>query len=95
MVSSKIHLSNDSDSILKEIGLLILKRRKIEKEFAILRKKLLKKKDSIIISSENWEDWKLLSMEYDEMKKIIADIDEKYLALKKLRHELKKRSDKI
>ncbi|MGI0086424.1 MAG: hypothetical protein ACREBI_00480 [Nitrosotalea sp.] len=89
MVSSKIRITNASDSILKEIESLILKRKKIEEEFVILRKRLQKKNGSII-NSENWEDWKLLSLEYDEIKKIIGDIDEKYLALKRLRHELKK-----
>ncbi|MGI0045602.1 MAG: hypothetical protein ACREBB_00230 [Nitrosotalea sp.] len=90
MVSSKIRITDASDSILKEIELLILKRKKIEEEFVILRKRLRQKKNTTIINSANWEDWKLLSLEYDEIKKIIGDIDEKYLALKRLRHELKK-----
>ncbi|MGI0101803.1 MAG: hypothetical protein ACREA7_04315 [Nitrosotalea sp.] len=90
MVSSKIRITNTSDSILKEIESLILKRKKIEEEFVILRKRLRQKKNATIINSENWEDWKLLSLEYDEIKKIIGEIDEKYLSLKRLRHELKK-----
>lgn len=89
LVSLKIHISNSSDSILKDIESLILKRKKIESDFNILRKKLLNKKKRTI-DSANWEDWKLLSLEYDEIKEIIRDIDEKCLALKRLRHELKK-----
>ncbi len=85
---NKLRLSN-SDNILKEIETLILKRKKIEKEFAILRKKLLQKK-SITIDSSNWEEWKILSMEYDEIKKIIGEIDKRYVILKRFRHELKK-----
>ncbi len=92
--SSKIHITDASDSILQEIESLILKRKKIEGDFILLRKRLLQKKNATIINSENWEDWKLLSLEYDEVKKIIADIDEKYLLLKRLRHELKKQPDK-
>ncbi|MDE1827186.1 MAG: hypothetical protein KGH83_06315, partial [Thaumarchaeota archaeon] len=86
LVSSKIHITNASDSILKEIEILILKRKKIESNFETLRKKLLDKKKRTI-DSENWEDWKLLSLEYDELKDIIKDMDEKYQTLKRLRHE--------
>lgn len=93
MSSSKIHITNVSDSILKEIEALILKRKKIESNFETLRKKLLDKKKRTI-DSENWEDWKLLSLEYDELKDIIKDMDEKYQTLKRLRHELNKRSDR-
>ncbi len=89
LASSKIHITNSSDSILKEIEALISKRKKIESNFETLREKLLDKKKRTI-DSENWEDWKLLSLEYDELKEIIKDIDEKYLSLKRLRHELKK-----
>ncbi|MDE1765674.1 MAG: hypothetical protein KGI27_05265 [Thaumarchaeota archaeon] len=89
-VSSKIHITNVSDGILKEIDALISKRKKIESNFEILREKLLDKKKRTI-DSENWEDWKLLSLEYDELKEIVEDIDEKYLSLKRLRYELKKR----
>lgn len=86
--SSKLHLSK-SDSIIQEIHSLILKRKKIEGEFLMLRKKLYKKRGRTIISSDNWEDWKLLSMEYDEIKKIISDIDDRCVALKRLRGKLK------
>lgn len=93
MVSSKIHITNASDSILKEIETLILKRKKIESNFETLRKKLLDKKKKTL-DSENWEDWKLLSLEYDELKDIVKDMDEKYQTLKRLRHELNKRPDR-
>ncbi|MGI0073888.1 MAG: hypothetical protein ACREA3_08755 [Nitrosotalea sp.] len=89
-VSSKIYITHASDSILQEIESLILKRKKFEGDFILLRKRLFQKKSVTVINSENWEDWKLLSLEYDEIKKIIEDIDERYLVLKRLRHELKK-----
>ncbi|MDE1816648.1 MAG: hypothetical protein KGI11_08840 [Thaumarchaeota archaeon] len=92
-VSSKIHITDASDSILNEIEALISKRKEIEENFEILRKKLLDKKKRTI-DSENWEDWKLLSLEYDELKDTIKDMDEKYLSLKRLRHELNKQSDR-
>lgn len=88
LVSSKIHITDASDSILNEIEALISKRKEIEENFEILRKKLLDKKKKTI-DSANWEDWKLLSLEYDELKEIIKDIDEKCLSLKRLRHGLK------
>ncbi len=85
---SKLHISK-SDSIINEIHSLILKRKKVEREFLTLRKKLYKRRGHTVISSDNWEDWKLLSMEYDEIKKIISDIDDRYMALKRLRDKLK------
>lgn len=94
MVSSKIHITDASDSILNEIEALISKRKEIEKNFETLRKKLLDKKKKTI-DSANWEDWKLLSLEYDELKEIIKDIDEKCLSLKRLRHELKNTTRQI
>lgn len=90
MTCSSMHI-DDSGSILKEIKALIVKRKKLEKEFALLGKRLLKKRDGTVLSSENWEDWKLLSMEYDEMKKTISEIDARHLALKKLRRKLRAR----
>ncbi len=88
-ISSKIDITNASDSILEEIDVLILKRKEYESKFSILRKKLLNKKMAIVINSANWEDWKLLSLEYDEMKKIILDIDKKWADLKRLRRQLR------
>lgn len=93
LISSKIHITDASDSILNEIEALISKRKEIEKNFETLRKKLLDKKKKTI-DSANWEDWKLLSLEYDELKDTIKDMDEKYLSLKRLRHELNKQSDR-
>lgn len=37
-----------------------------------------------MIDSSNWEDWKMLSLEYDEIKQIINEIDEKWLLLKQI-----------
>ena len=89
LISSKIDITNASDSILEEIYALILKRKEYESKFSILQKKLLSKKSAILINSTNWEDWKLLSIEYDEMKKIILDIDKKWTDLKRLRRQLR------
>ena len=89
LISSKIDRTNASNSILEEIHALILKRKKYERKFSIFRKILLSKKRAIVINSSNWEDWKLLSLKYDEMKKIILDIDKKWADLKRLRRQLR------
>ncbi len=59
-----------------------------------MRKKLLIGKKANVIDSSNWEDWKMLSLEYDEIKQIINEIDEKWSALKQLQASLKKNHKK-
>jgi hypothetical protein len=70
--------------ITDEIELLISKRKKIEENFEQLRKKLLIGKKTNVLNSLNWEDWKMLSIEYDEMKQIIDEIDKKWIVLKQI-----------
>lgn len=70
--------------ITDEIELLISKRKKIEENFEQLRKKLLIGKKTNVLNSLNWEDWKTLSIEYDEMKQIIDEIDKKWIVLKQI-----------
>ena len=77
--------------MIEEIELLISKRNDIEKDFELLRKKLLKGKKTNVIDSSNWEDWKMLSLEYDEIKQIINEIDEKCLLLKQIQTSRKKK----
>jgi hypothetical protein len=77
--------------IIDDIELLISKRKNIEKDFEQLRKKLLSGKKTSVIDSSNWEDWKMLSLEYDEIKQIINEIDEKWLLLKQIQTSRKKK----
>ncbi len=70
--------------------MLISNRKKIEKDFEQLRKKLLIGKKTNVIDSSNWEDWKMLSLEYDEIKQIINKIDEKWLVLKQIQDNPKR-----
>jgi uncharacterized protein YeaO (DUF488 family) len=85
---SKIHIQDGSNSILAEIELLKSTKKKIEKDFERLRSKLLNRKKVSKINSSNWEDWKKLSMEYDEIRQIMKDINEKILTLKKFQEKL-------
>ena len=87
--SSRI-FENQVKSIIEEIELLISKRKNIEVDFEQLRKKLLIGKKNNVIDSSNWEDWKMLSLEYDEIKQIINEIDEKCLLLKQIQTSRKK-----
>lgn len=89
--TTKIHIPDGSDSMLAEIELLKSTRKKIEKDFERLRSKLLNRKKVSKINSSNWEDWKKLSVEYDEIKQIMRDIDEKILTLKRLQEKLPKK----
>lgn len=75
-------ITDESKIITDEIELLVSKRKKIEEDFEQLRKKLLIGKKTNVIDSSNWEDWKVLSMEYDEIKQIVNEIDEKWSLLK-------------
>ncbi len=75
---------DESKIITNEIELLISKRKNIEKDFEQLRKKLSIGKKTNVIDSSNWEDWKMLSLEYDEIKQVINEIDEKRLLLKQI-----------
>lgn len=84
-------ITNQVKSIIDEIELLISKRKNIEKNFEQLRKKLLKGKKTSVIDSSNWEDWKMLSLEYDEIKQIINEIDKKCLLLKQIQTSRKKK----
>lgn len=84
-------ISDEIKNIIDEIELLISNRKKIEKDFEQLREKLLIGKKTNVIDSSNWEDWKMLSLEYDEIKQIINQIDEKWLVLKQIQTSLKKR----
>lgn len=70
---------------------MISKRKNIEADFEQLRKKLLKGKKTNVIDSSNWEDWKMLSLEYDEIKQIINEIDKKCLFLKQIQTSRKKK----
>ncbi|MDE1725469.1 MAG: hypothetical protein KGH76_06200 [Thaumarchaeota archaeon] len=74
---------------------MISKRKNIEKDFGQLRKKLLKGKKTSVIDSANWEDWKMLSLEYDEIKQIINEIDEKWLLLKQIQTGRRKKHNII
>lgn len=89
--SPVIDIPDGFDNILEEIEVLISKRKIIEKNFQRLRKKLLSRKKVSVINSTNWEDWKMLSLEYDEIKQIMNDVEEKLLSLKKLRKRLGKK----
>jgi hypothetical protein len=84
-------ISGEIKNIIGEIELLISNRKKIEKNFEQLRKKLLIGSKTNVIDSSNWEDWKMLSLEYDEIKQIINQIDEKLLVLKQIQTSLEKR----
>lgn len=92
--SSRI-ITNEVKIIIDEIELLISKRKKIEKDFEQLRKKLLIGKKPNVIDSSNWEDWKILSLEYDEIKQIITEIDEQWSALKQIQTGLKKKHKNV
>ena len=87
--SSRI-ITNQVKIIIDEIEVLISKRKNIEKDFEQLRKRLLIGKKTNVIDSSNWEDWKMLSLEYDEIKQIIHEIDEKWLLLKQIQTSRKK-----
>lgn len=84
-------ITDESKIITDEIELLISKREKIEKNFEQLRKKLLIGKKTNVINSLNWEDRKVLSVEYDEIKQIINEINEKRSLLKQVQDGLKKK----
>ncbi|HEX5358354.1 MAG TPA: hypothetical protein VFW99_00400 [Candidatus Nitrosotalea sp.] len=88
-------VSDEIKNIIDEIELLISNRKKIEKDFEQLRKKLLIGKKTNVIDSSNWEDWKMLSLEYGEIKQIINEIDEKWLALKQVQVSLKKKHNDV
>ncbi len=92
--SSRI-IANQVKFLIEEIELLISKRKDIEKDFELLRKKLLKGKKTNVIDSSNWEDWKMLSLEYDEIKQIINEIDEKCLLLKQIQTSRKKKYENL
>lgn len=92
--SSRI-VSNEIKSITDTIELLISERKKIEKDFEQLRKKLLSGNKPNVIDSSNWEDWKMLSLEYDEIKQIINEIDEQWSALKQIQTGLKKKHKNV
>lgn len=84
-------ITDESKIIIDEIELLVSKRKKIEKNFEQLRKKLLMDTKTNVIDSSNWEDWKVLSIEYDEIKQIINEIDEKCSLLKQIQTGQKKK----
>ena len=92
--SSRI-ITNQVKAIIDEIELLISKRKNIEADFEQLRKKLLIGKKTNVIDSSNWEDWKMLSLEYDEIKQIINEIDEKCLLLKQIQTSRKKKYETL
>ena len=92
--SSKI-IANQVKFIIEEIELLISKRKDIETDFELLRKKLLKGKKTSVIDSSNWEDWKMLSLEYDQIKQIINEIDEKCLLLRQIQTSRKKKYETL
>ena len=52
-------------------------------------------KKTNVIDSSNWEDWKTLSLEYDEIKQIINEIDEKCLLLKQIQTSRKKKYETL
>lgn len=79
----------DQDSIQLEISRLSVRKKRIESEFANLKKKLIKTRHATVLDSSNWEEWKVLSMEHDEMMKLTAEINAKYTALRRLRCLLK------
>lgn len=84
-------ITDETKIITDEIESLISKRRTIEENFEQLRKKLFIGKKTNVIDSSNWEDWKVLSMEYDEIKQVINEIDEKWSLLKQIRPSHKKK----
>jgi hypothetical protein len=88
--SSRI-ITNQVKGIIDDIELLISKRKNVEKDFEQLCKRLLIGKKTNVIDSSNWEDWKMLSLEYDEIKQIINEIDEKWLLLKQIQTSRKKK----
>lgn len=69
--------------VLREIDVLVSERKEIEKDFE-RRKKLLVRRRPSIIDSSNWEDWKVMSAEYDELKQIVSAIDKKLALLRKI-----------
>ena len=77
-------IADESKIIIDETELLISRRKNIEKDFEQLRKKLSIGKKTNVIDSSNWEDWKMLSLEYDEIKQMINEIDGKWLLLKQI-----------
>lgn len=84
-------ITDESKIITDEIELLVSKRKEIEKNFEQLHKKLLMNKKTNVIDSSNWEDWKVLSMEYDEIKQLISEIEEKCSLLKQIQTSQKKK----
>ena len=92
--SSRI-ITNQVKIIIDEIEVLISKRKNIEKDFEQLRKKLLIGKKPNVIDSSNWEDWKILSLEYDEIKQIINEIDKKWSLLKQIQTSRKKKHKNV
>lgn len=84
-------ITDESKIIADEIELLVSKRKEMEKNFEQLRKKLLRDKKTNVIDSSNWEDWKVLSIEYDEIKQLINEIDEKCSLLKQIQTSQKKK----
>ena len=84
-------ITDESKIISDEIELLVSKRKEMEKNFEQLHKKLLMDKKTNVIDSSNWEDWKVLSIEYDEIKQIINEIDEKCSLLKQIQTSQKKK----
>jgi predicted nucleic acid-binding Zn-ribbon protein len=63
-------------NLLKEIKYLRNEKKRNEKKFDRLIR-LLDKKKPKVINSSNWENWQRLSIEHDEMKRIMNDIDKK------------------
>ena len=53
--------------------------------------KIITDKKTNVIDSSNWEDWKVLSMEYDEIKQLINEIEEKCSLLKQIQTSQKKK----
>lgn len=84
-------IADESKIIADEIELLVSKRKEMEKNFEQLRKKLLMNKKTNVIDSSNWEDWKVLSMEYDEIKQLINEIEEKCSLLRQIQTSQKKK----
>jgi len=74
--------------ILLDMRALVLKKNELEKEFFKHRRKLCQTNSRTTLNSANWEDWKRLSMEHDELKDLISDINKRHRALRKLKFEL-------
>lgn len=58
-------------------------------------KKLLIGRKTNVMDSANWENWKILSTEYDEIKQIINETDEKWSLLKQIQTNQKKKHKAI